>query len=478
MNARFLKRLAFVFIAVLLPLLLLSCASQEKVSIKPSETTSQVSSVDAVGPPTGKIDPIARYGGYVLTATTMPHDRGSAYYWAKHIGTLVAYETFLRKYSDGGDAQFFREEIRKRFIPQEEEWREAWLLYSKMEIIEGAICDPTEGFILMGRPGTGRLPPFFYEDLITALKCSISKEKVGVTMNRIFKSRFNQPEDPRKLPHEVYETSVDFYSKKLWNTHMAYLLFEGDRMLKTLAHGYDIFLKEPVRAHVPGFQSIVEMAANEPPEPGRDTGKYGRIWIELTSVKINTTEKKNVAMFSDVRLDVRAESKNEPPLRFAAHLRTNYTAYGEEFLIFAEVERAARTVAIARWLAETYPETAQKLVDASYENAKVFVPQVIPARIDFTHDLPHYKQWLVGGVVFPNVNKKFIAKDAKVAETPLDSVEPKVLEARAGKQPVWEVAFGKRKEDKFVAWCVSAMQPGKAMSSKVTSPTQTEIAKK
>ena len=74
-------------------------------------------------------------------------------------------------------------------------------------------------------------------------------------------------------------------------------------------------------------------------------------------------------------------------MRFAAHLRTNYNAYADEFLIFAEVERAARVVAIARWLVETYPEVAQKLVDTSYENAKVFVPQVIPARVDFTHVL-------------------------------------------------------------------------------------------
>ena len=66
-------------------------------------------------------------------------------------------------------------------------------------------------------------------------------------------------------------------------------------------------------------------------------------------------------------------------MKFAKHLRDNYSSYREEFSIFAEVERAARGLAIARWLAETYPEVAQKLVDGSYEHAKVFVPQVIPA---------------------------------------------------------------------------------------------------
>jgi len=164
-------------------------------------------------------------------------------------------------------------------------------------------------------------------------------------------------------------------------------------------------------------------------------------------------------MFSDVQLQVRAESQHEPPMRFAAHLRENYAEYGQEFPIFAEVERAARVVAIARWLAETYPEVAQRLIDDSYEKATVFVPQVIPARVDFTHDLPSYKQWLIGGVIFPNVNRKVIAKDARVAETPLERVSPKVLEARGRGQPAWEVPLGSGQQGKYVAWCVSAMSP-------------------
>ena len=284
-------------------------------------------------------------------------------------------------------------------------------------------------------------------------------------MTRIFSARNTTPSDPREAPYEDYETSVEFFSKKLWNTHLAYTLFEGDRALKTLSQGYDIFLQEPTRSKVPGFETIVEMAAQEPQDPTRETGKYGRIWIELTSVKINTTEKKNVAMFSDVQLEVRAESKHEPPMRFAKHLRDHYAAYGEEFPIFAEVERAARIVSIARWLTDNYPEVAQKLVDSSYENAKVFVPQAIPARHDFTHNTPLYKEWLIGGVVFPNINKTALADNAKVAETPLNAVVPRVLEARKGDEPAWELPLGSKSNEKYVAWCVSAMKPAKSQAA-------------
>ena len=438
-------------------ILLGSCAKYEKVEISPSSQTPISRADTDSGVSSSKLDPIARYGGYVLTETSMPQDRGRAYLWAKNIGTLVSYESFLRRYPDGGDAKFFRENIRQRFLPKEQEWHDTWLKYSKMDVIEGAVCDPEMGFILLGSSGQSNLPPFLSEDLIVALRCAISGEKVGVTMNRVFTARFSQPDDPRKLPYEVYETSVDFFSKKLWNTHLAYLLFEGDRMLKTLASGYDIFLQEPGRSRVPGFRTVVDMESDAPAGKQGGVGDYGRIWIELTNVRINTTEKKNVAMFSDFKLEVRSESKYAPPVRFAEHLRENYRAYGEEFPIFAEVERAARVVAIARWLVESYPDVAQKIVDSSYEDVKVYVPQVIPARIDFTHNMPHYKAWLVGGVVFPNVNKIAIAKNTKVRDTPLDEVEAKVLATRDGKAKAWEVPLGPQKEDKLIAWCVSGM---------------------
>jgi len=448
--------------AMLAGSVLWSCARQEKVAITPTASPSSREPSVSPGISTAKLDPIPRYGGYVLTATGMPQHRGAAYLWAKNTGTLVAYETFLRKYPDGEDANFFRSQIRTGFLPQEEDWHEAWLLYSKMEIIDGAICDPEEGFILLGRPATGRLPPFFYEDLIVALKCSLAKEKVGVTMNRIFTARFKTPNDPRQAPYEEYETSVDFYSKILWNTHIAYVLFEGDRMLKSLGSGYDLFLREPIRSKIPGFATEVEMEALQPPDLSGSgvRRQYGRVWIELTSVRINTTEQRNVAMFGDVQLEVRAESKYPPPIKFAKHMQENYKAYGEEFPIFGEVERAARVVAIARWLAETYPEVAQKLVDTSHEQAKVFVPQVIPGQAVLAHNEPTYRSWLIGGVYFPNINRTQVAGQTKVGETTLDDMGPKVLQARKGNVPAWEVVLGKQKDNKFLAWCVSSMKPG------------------
>ena len=180
------------------------------------------------------------------------------------MGTLVAYETFLRRHPEGKYADYFRDEIRDKFVPVEEEWREAWKLYSQMDIIDGAILDSNEGFILIGRRTEGNLSPFFYEDLITALKCSIADEKIGVTMNRIFDARFKQPENLNTYPYVAYETSVDFYSKILWNTHLAYTLFEGDRMLKSLGSGYDIFLREEIRCKIPGYISEIAMEAAKP----------------------------------------------------------------------------------------------------------------------------------------------------------------------------------------------------------------------
>ena len=118
-----------------------SCYDIGKVPVRPATYSTELGSIEAIAGSVGHLDPLTRYGGYVLTASGMPHNRYTAYLWAKNMGTLVAYETFLRKYSDGGDTAYFRSEIRKKFLPKEDEWQEAWLLYSKIEIIDGAICD-------------------------------------------------------------------------------------------------------------------------------------------------------------------------------------------------------------------------------------------------------------------------------------------------------------------------------------------------
>ncbi len=421
---------------------------------KPTEPSTEYSQSEA------RLDPIPRYGGTVLTAQRMPSNRTRAYLWAKNMGTLVAYETFLRRHPEGGDADHFRKEIRRKFVPADKEWQEAWLLYSQLEIIDGAICDPEEGLIVIGRPGKGRLPPFFYEDLIAALRCTMAGEKVGVTMNRIFPARFAQPVDPSKPPYEAYETSVDFLSNKLWNTHLAYILFEGDRMLKSLSAGFDIFRGEPIRASVPSFATQVEMEAESPSIDAKGSYQmemeYGRVWIELTSVKINTTETKNAAVFADFQMDVRAESEYMPPRKFAKHLQDHYSDYADEFPIFGEVERAARIVAIAQWLRQTYPSVTEKIVAESYKEVEVFVPQVIRARWDKTYESNIKISGLIGGVVFPNVNDYQIDPESKVADTRLAEVQSTVLESRPYQGAIaWLVPFGEQEKDKYIAWNVA-----------------------
>ncbi|NIA15462.1 MAG: hypothetical protein GWP08_15470 [Nitrospiraceae bacterium] len=169
---------------------------------------------------------------------------------------------------------------------------------------------------------------------------------------------------------------------------------------------------------------------------------------------------RNVAMFSEVRMEVRAESKHTPPRTFAAHLRDHYDAYAAEFPIFGEVERSARVVAIARWLTKTYPSVAEKIVADAYEPVKVIVPQVIKARYDKTHDTPKGEQGLIGGVVFPNRNRYTLDPEARVSDTTLTNVPEAVMKARPDPHTfAWQVSLGKRPEDRYVAWNVTGREP-------------------
>ncbi|NQT19331.1 MAG: hypothetical protein HQ592_06475 [Planctomycetes bacterium] len=402
-----------------------------------------------------------RYGGAAITASAMPHGEHRAYLWAKNMGTLVSYETFLRRHPEGELAGYFRDQIRSRFVPDEGRWKEAWTLYSQMEVIAGAMVDPDIGVVLFGHKDTGRLSPFMFEDLVTALRCSLAGDDVGVTMSRVFDARFAHDDTPREYPYVAFETSVEFYSDHLWNSHLAYTLFEGDRMLKSLSHGYDIFLREPIRSKIPGFKTIIEMAAAEPVEHLRASGRsdYSSVWIELTRVTVHTTEKRNVAVFRDFEVEVRAKSKHSGPMKFAEHLKEHYAEYAAEFPIFAEVERAARVVAISRWMIKEHPEVAKRLVDNSYSAVKILTPQVVPARYDTTHSTRLRKQGLIGGVTFPNVNKYKDADTPVLGDTLLSELPESTLRQRPDDETeAWYVQAGHEPEEekgiKWIAWNV------------------------
>jgi len=419
-----------------------------------AESTSQVSNE-----PMGTAGSI-RHGGSVVVAKAMPDREYPAYLWAKHVGTLVAYEAFLRRYAHGTYAEEVRRRVQAEFVPKNQRWQESWRWYSRFEEIRGAICR-SEGVILLGKEGERRLPPFCHDDVLAALRTLLAGDRVGVTMNAIFPARFAQPSDPTTFPHIAHETSVQFYSTHLWNTHLAAVLFEGDRMLKSLSAGYDLFHGTQVRSSIDGFSSILEMARARAPMTWNGDPQYGRVWIEVTDVKLNTTEDKSAALFSDVRLVIRSESKHEPPRVFAKHIQDHYAEYAQEFVIFGEVERAARVVAIAQWLVDTFPDVARKLVQEGYEELSINVPRVIEAKYDRLHRNQSGEIGLIGGIVYNAANRYENAPEATVGDTRLMDLEQAVLRTRPHQaQDAWPVRFGTGPNDTYIAWTLSLRESG------------------
>lgn len=428
-----------------LAVLWVSCQPYGRVVVTPgNERVTRQAPASSSGP--AGLRPIPRYGGTVLTAKGMPRDATKAYYWAKNLGTLVAYETYLRRFPSGAHADWFRERIRERFVPTTEVWQEAWRAYSQLDVVLGAVCDPEEGLILLGKRGTGRLPPFLFDDVLTAIRCTLAQETIGVTMNRIFPARFKQPDIQGKRPRE---TSVEFYSEHSRNTHLGSILFEGDRMLKSLSIGYDLFLGEEVRSAVPGFATVVEMEVSQPMKSDEAREKdYGRAWIEVTTVKINTTETDHTAMFAEVHIEVKADSPNPPMIRFAKHIEDHYGEYARESVIFAEVERSARIVSLARWFVSKYPSAAAKLVSESYEEVRVETPQVIDAQFVETRG----SRGLIGGVVLAPKNEYQTAPNLTLGNVRLADLLQKVVDARPNPRAIaWNVSLGPKPDDDMIA---------------------------
>jgi len=162
-------------------------------------------------------------------------------------------------------------------------------------------------------------------------------------------------------------------------------------------------------------------------------------------------------MFSHEKMEAPAKRKYPAPLRFAKHLQDNYDKFAVEFPVFGEVERSARVVSIARWLAANYPEVARKLVDDAYVGVKVYVPQVIKAKWVKTHEGPTYVGGLIGGVTFPNVNRYADEPTTKIANTNLSDVPDTVMKSRPEPTSLaWQAQLGGDEKTRYTAWKITA----------------------
>lgn len=267
----------------------------------------------------------------------------------------------------------------------------------ELATLEGAVVDPGTGqLLLVGKPGWGNT--LNVDDFKVALQLIYQGEFPAVSI------------DPTKDNPNVM--SVRYFGD-IKDTHLGFVLYEADRMLKIYSMGKDNISGEPVTSGIPGYKDELQLASGT---QGTDKPVWHRMWFEpaeLTSdAPVEAGNQQSISL-SNLGVTVKTEyvSIDGSPIpgegsdpaaeQFVTHFNDNFAAFAAERPILQELVQVRRWLYLARWLRD-----AGMPVDRSWlaeEVEKVETPETTP-RTSVERDLGSYRLMLGGGVDFSQEN--------------------------------------------------------------------------
>jgi len=216
-------------------------------------------------------------------------------------------------------------------------------LLLSIDDLTGATYDPKTGQIILYGTQDVALPEMSMDDVTVAANSIFSWEDPAVSID----------------PPIVENLFTVRYEGPIEETKFGYVLFEADRVMKTLAMGKDNITLEPVTSSVPGFQTMLERElASGDCIPG--TSWSDRFWFQPKEIKLVQSSDGQSMVFDTVSIELLTEytlqggipgqELNPEAEAFATHFTEHYDEFAEEFPIFQELKRLAKVVAVVRWI--------------------------------------------------------------------------------------------------------------------------------
>lgn len=305
--------------------------------------------------------------------------------------------------------------------------------------LEGAQYDPERRqLLLIGEAGASPSQP---DDLQVALRAALSHDDPSVSID----------------PGPTWGEMVVRFTGPVTNTHFGKVMFEADRLMKTLALGQDNITHAPVSAAVPGFRTHMDWILELEPDASADaSSSWHRFWFVPKGMRLEENADSRTMRFLNADLRVLTECTDEQgrPLdvcnapaadAFAAHLTDHYDAYAAEYPVLATLKELGKLVSLGKWLEDRsvavdenwLATTSVPYVETLLTTSAITVTRTITeARGNGTFTQSH---WLYGGVKFQfeNSYEPHASAEPMPGETALD-VRP------APDAVSWTVADGGR----------------------------------
>lgn len=355
---------------------------------------------------------------------------------AQRENTLGAYERFISEFPGHPKVQEANQQLPGLRM------QEARKAFAELTDVDGAIWDSDLDWPIIFAEVTKKdtsLPPINMDDLIMAMKIIDEGEDPGVSIEP---PGMDSP-IPQIMMSVPEHQNVRYIPDQIEGTHLGLRLFEADRMLKALCFGKDPITHRTVGCSVPGFKTLPQLARDS---EDLTTGYFGRIWFKPKEVALR--EVGNTIVFDKIVMGVESESSYPAPTEFACHFEKNYHQFANEKLIYKELIRIAKFVAIARWLNDRGHLYSLALSD--YQIQPVNTPSTTTTIQGLVKET-YIGMWiqrsvLVGGVILDTWNIYKSGANTYFKNMPLENFAKEVIKSRPYKTAIaWNFQIGNSK---------------------------------
>jgi len=219
-------------------------------------------------------------------------------------------------------------------------------------VLAGATFDPESGSLILAGEKRAALPPIRSEDLAVAIRAVLNGADSSGQVSMTIDPDSSNPRGPTM--------DVRFFGMTE-DTHVGWVMFECDRIVKGLTVGRDNLTQQPLSSPFPGFRNIAELGLRG---ASHRRPLWSRFWIVPDSVVLRVSPDRRSLVFGETRMRVKTETmrwnrgklvsagglRDEIAETVADSLTAHYDDLVRQYPVFGELKQMAQVVALAEWM--------------------------------------------------------------------------------------------------------------------------------
>lgn len=250
---------------------------------------------------------------------------------------IIAHDDVIRAHpSDPRAADAFRAAVKLATAPPRDS---AYAEFADLADIEGAVFQEETGELFIYGPAIKNdtyMPPLLWDDFVVALKVAQSGFSTGLAMHE------DRQSDNSQLV-------VQYHPKFVAQTRLGRVFLEADRQLKALALAQD-GMGTPQKVLVLRHRTVLNYSRVLDKSDGELAVPLG---LFLTSDMPVIRVEGYAMRFVSFKLKVATRGHNPANAAFADQMTKNFDEYAKHYVVFRELIRLAKLIAVARWYSES-----------------------------------------------------------------------------------------------------------------------------